>query len=567
MEEYHPIHEYLMIVSFAFAISMSSVIAFIPTAETTAPTWYSQATLSSASFAQGIFTIESLFIALTSDGNAVIEYDVSLPKTTLQRTNIELIGDTIEDLAISDYLDNPLSYRLNEKTKEASINSSRITNLLISYSTPDLVDKQDRIWTFSVYSPVAFSLKMPPESQIVKLGGNNSTSSVRRILQEDLLTFSPGYSQISYIIGPQGTSAEANAVIKSAEVSIKDAMNNFPGINLTDPQNLLERATVSKLNGQNLDAAKYAIESNNIVQSIVGDYKSSQDAINEAEKELDKLIKIEGKNKHSFEPFINEANAQFRSGQYDLARLSAEDLIIQLTQNREALLENPTPSPTRQGNDESYHWPIVIYYVLFGSLAMLALGILYLVRKSHYRVGLSSILSTLPFLRTNQNGIRHYKNLTDEALSSSPPPPSPPPLSSSKTIISAKYSSLPPSSETLENNSSQSVRSNESATASSLPLPSFALHSQLSYFSSSQDPSSINQKIRRILLDRPHLRKEDKQLLELLAEEHGAAFERDIRRKLLLPKTSVWRLVRRLEREELIEVLKIGSQNLIKLKA
>lgn len=69
---------------------------------------------------------------------------------------------------------------------------------------------------------------MPPESQIIKFGGNNSTSSVRRILQEDLLTFSQGYSQISYIIGPQGTYAEANVVIKSAELSVEDALNRFP---------------------------------------------------------------------------------------------------------------------------------------------------------------------------------------------------------------------------------------------------------------------------------------------------------------------------------------------------
>jgi uncharacterized membrane protein len=555
LEVRYQIHKYLILLLFAYAISVYSVVVFIPAAKTAASTGYSQDTLSSASLTRN-FTIESLFIALASDGDAIIEYDVRLPKTILQRTNIELIGDTIEDLAISDYLDNPLSYRPNEKTKEVSINSSLITNLLISYSTPDLVDKQDRVWTFSIDSPVAFSLKLPPESQIIKLGGNNSTSLVRRILQEDLLTFSPGNSQISYIIGPQGTNAEANTVIKSAELSIKDAMNNFPGINLTEPQDMLQHATVSKLNGQNLDAAKYAIESNNIVQSIVQDYKSSQDAINEAEKELDKLIKIGADNKYSLEFMINEANTQFRNGQYDLARLSAEDLIIQLTQNRETLLVNSTQSPIGQDNGKNYHWPIVIY-VVFGSVTALTLGILFF-RKTHYRIGLSSILSTLPLLGTNKSSIRHNKNLTDEALSSSPP--------ISKTLIRPKYGSLPTSSETPENNSSQYVRLNESATPSSLPLPSFAPSSPFSHLSSSQDQSSVNQRIRQILSERPHLRDEDKQLIELLAEEQGAAFERDIRRKLLLPKTSVWRLVRRLEREELVEVIKVGSQNLIKLK-
>src|SRR5687768_2277074 len=128
-----------MLISFAFAIFVSLVIAFIPSAENTSPT---------DPTTQENFNIESLFIALTSDGNALIEYDVKLQKSIVQRTNLELIGNTINDLAISDILDNPLPYRFIEETREAKINSSRVANLLISYSTPDLVDKRDRVWTF-----------------------------------------------------------------------------------------------------------------------------------------------------------------------------------------------------------------------------------------------------------------------------------------------------------------------------------------------------------------------------------------------------------------------------------
>jgi uncharacterized membrane protein len=76
----------------------------------------------------------------------------------------------------------------------------------------------------------------------------------------------------------------------------------------------------------------------------------------------------------------------------------------------------------------------------------------------------------------------------------------------------------------------------------------------------------LNQAVKEILSERPHLHLEDEQLLELLAEKQGAAFESEIRNKLLLPKTSVWRLVRRLEREGLIDVIKVDSQNLIKLR-
>jgi len=57
-----------------------------------------------------------------------------------------------------------------------------------------------------------------------------------------------------------------------------------------------------------------------------------------------------------------------------------------------------------------------------------------------------------------------------------------------------------------------------------------------------------------------------KKYCSILADKEGAAFEGEIRNKFILPKTSLWRLIKRLEREDMIEVTKIGGQNLIKLK-
>ena len=66
--------------------------------------------------------------------------------------------------------------------------------------------------------------------------------------------------------------------------------------------------------------------------------------------------------------------------------------------------------------------------------------------------------------------------------------------------------------------------------------------------------------------EKPHLRPEDQDVLRYLAEKEGAAFESEIRTKFELPKTTIWRLVKRLVREELVEIRKAGGQNLIKLK-
>jgi hypothetical protein len=72
--------------------------------------------------------------------------------------------------------------------------------------------------------------------------------------------------------------------------------------------------------------------------------------------------------------------------------------------------------------------------------------------------------------------------------------------------------------------------------------------------------------VHRIIEERPHLRQEDRDVLVFLAQSEGAAFESEVRTKFQLPKTTVWRLVKRLEREELVEIRKAGGQNLIKLR-
>ncbi|MEM2140472.1 MAG: hypothetical protein QXJ74_00975 [Nitrososphaera sp.] len=72
--------------------------------------------------------------------------------------------------------------------------------------------------------------------------------------------------------------------------------------------------------------------------------------------------------------------------------------------------------------------------------------------------------------------------------------------------------------------------------------------------------------VHRIIEERPHLRQEDRDVLVFLAQSEGAAFESEVRSKFQLPKTTVWRLVKRLEREELVEIRKAGGQNLIKLR-
>jgi uncharacterized membrane protein len=99
----------------------------------------------------------------------------------------------------------------------------------------------------------------------------------------------------------------------------------------------------------------------------------------------------------------------------------------------------------------------------------------------------------------------------------------------------------------------------EETTTSIPPMQTTTSDSQI-------DSSILSRIVGNILVEKPHLRPEDQEVLKFLAEKEGAAFESEIRSKFQLPKTTIWRLVKRLEREELVEIRKAGGQNLIKLR-
>ena len=75
----------------------------------------------------------------------------------------------------------------------------------------------------------------------------------------------------------------------------------------------------------------------------------------------------------------------------------------------------------------------------------------------------------------------------------------------------------------------------------------------------------INSK--KIVNRNPTLMKEDIAVIEFLAEKDGKAFEAEIRQRFPdMPRTSLWRLIRRLEGLEIVEVKKIGLENQVQLK-
>ena len=65
---------------------------------------------------------------------------------------------------------------------------------------------------------------------------------------------------------------------------------------------------------------------------------------------------------------------------------------------------------------------------------------------------------------------------------------------------------------------------------------------------------------------RPNLREDDKELINFIFNNGGKALESELRKKFLQPRTTMWRAVKRLERQGIIEIVKKDLQNLVKLR-
>ena len=66
---------------------------------------------------------------------------------------------------------------------------------------------------------------------------------------------------------------------------------------------------------------------------------------------------------------------------------------------------------------------------------------------------------------------------------------------------------------------------------------------------------------------RPDLRDDDREIIKFLSANGGQAYESELRKKFLLPRTTMWRAVKRLERHGIIEIVKKDLQNIVKLNS
>jgi hypothetical protein len=302
-------------------------------------------------------------------------------------------------------------------------------------------------------------------------------------------------------------------VIRLAETTIEETAEQYPGINLTSARTLLQDAIGARDDERFPDAESLAGQANDAAEEIAREYEAAQTAINDADAQISQA-NSEGRNTAAASQLLQTARAEFAAGNYVPARDSAEDAVSAIGSAPE---EPQMPL-----------FVIVAAVVAAGG----GIGAMLFLRSRKPAIAVTRSVGTRggPADSTNNSDPGIPNGVPDQPGESSPEIPITPPPPEVERIIDRQIDS-----------------------------PATVPESQI-------DTSVLSRIVGKIVEEKPHLRPEDQDVLRYLADKEGAAFESEIRTKFQLPKTTIWRLVKRLEREELVEIRKAGGQNLIKLK-
>ena len=168
----------------------------------------------SAPIQQSFASSRTLDFTIYQDGSTHVFYELEVDPLELEIT-VELFGEMIENITIIDEDGFLLSNEVNHNL--AVIETFGASHISIDYDTQDLVSKTGKIWTFSVDTPVQYSLLTPKDSVIIEM--NNFPLSMQVDNEQSNLTFPSGQTNISYYIS---TLASAQSTQPITEDVAKD---------------------------------------------------------------------------------------------------------------------------------------------------------------------------------------------------------------------------------------------------------------------------------------------------------------------------------------------------------
>ena len=459
-------------------------------------------------------------IDISSDGDAKIQHPVTLNPHN-QSTAIDLFGRSA-NAVVKDQEGSLIKSSLKENLREVDIDSSGILSATLYYNTSDLTKKYGREWVFSLFSPMRISLILPVDSQISSWGPQNPLI-ITQDQKRNIIAFDPGNITVKYaLIDQPPTKDESIISIDSAQVVIQETKDKNPLIVLTDAERTLQQAIAAKDKKQYQKAIELGTFAKALLSNVTKEYDIAQSEIKKANLLVTENI-TDG-SAEVYKALLTNAKDEFTNGNYT----KSKEYIQELFKKYESANLEPGEKSLWMNNGVNLH--LILSLIIGGAAVAL---VMYYVNK---RKSLSI------FKITKGNGKAHRKSQH------------PPKIKDQNNDDNANPN-------TIDKDHKLSLKDSVSS--------DMAL--DVSRKQDNKNDNAINNvpildAIEKTIRERSHLKPEDKQVLLFLAEKEGTVFESEIRKKFILPKTTLWRLVKRLEREDLVEVQKAGTQNLIKLR-
>ena len=141
-------------------------------------------------------TVRSLDLVVYPDGTTHITTEISTDPLKPEFF-VNLFGSTIDNFVAEDENGFLLTADIDENT--ALVTTLGASSISLNYDIHDLVSKEGRIWSFSINSPVEFSLLMP--GNIVIVGMSTYPLNLQTVDEQSLLLLPNGPVEISYFFG------------------------------------------------------------------------------------------------------------------------------------------------------------------------------------------------------------------------------------------------------------------------------------------------------------------------------------------------------------------------------
>jgi len=469
------------------------------------------------------YALNSLVITLMPDGQSKVQYDISVDPSK-QETNVRLFGQT-RNLTAQDISGNKsVETSLTESLENVTLVTLGVTNVKIQYNTPDLTQKNGRIWSFSLDSPLRFSVILPPNSVVIDWGKQNPIL-IQRSGEQNVITFDAGNVQLRYVTELPSSNNRADIVINYADTTIKDIKQRYPEIVLTDSERLLQNAILAKSNEKPGEAELFATRANDLSLETVKKYNTAQTIIGQAGAKLNKTSNQNDNDNSPSLTLLSQARELFSEGNYVRA--------IQFAQKAVSQQDLREPLSVSSNSSIPYTWQKMLVLFLVPILIIISvIGLVFIIIK---RKELRSFAEHVKKISSNLFSKSRTKVVNEIASDE---------LGQSSKISPGQYSST------------------QSKKCFPISLPSSLISSQQNI-----DQTVLFEAVTKFIEEKPQLKLEDRQVLSFLAQNQGAVFESEIRNRFKdLPKTTIWRLIKRLEREECIEIRKAVGQNLIRLR-